>query len=103
MALMPKFDFGVYISGWAATMPAWNVVSSARAASSSTFGASRPNTSVIRCSRPVTIVLRVQEAAEHRLQSHDVEIVAVDDTRADLARLAQADHREADRREGPDA
>jgi hypothetical protein len=55
-ALMPKLDFGVYISGCAATMPAWNVLSSAARASSSTFGASRPKISVIRCSRPVTIV-----------------------------------------------
>ena len=59
--------------------------------------------STCRARRLRPIVLGVQQAAEHRLQPHDVEVVAVDDPCADLARLAEADHREADRGERADA
>ena len=56
-----------------------------------------------RTRRLRSVVLRVQQPAKHRLETHDVEIVAVDDAGTHLARLAEADHREADGREGPDA
>ena len=46
-----------------------------------------------------TIVGRVEQAAEHRPQAHDVEVRAADDAGTDDARLAEADHREADRGE----
>ena len=33
------------------------------------------------------------------MQTHDVEVVAADDASSNFARFAEADHREADRRE----
>jgi hypothetical protein len=46
-----------------------------------------------------SVVMRVQEASQDRTQSHHLEVRAVDHARADLARLAEADHREGDGRE----
>src|SRR5580704_5676488 len=46
-----------------------------------------------------TIVLRADETAEDRVQSHHFKILAVDYARLNLARIAQADHGKADRRE----
>src|SRR5271163_1494690 len=46
-----------------------------------------------------TVVAIVQQAPEDRVQAHDLEIRAADNPGAYLARLAQADHREADGRE----
>ena len=51
-----KFAFGEYDSGCERTIAEWTVASSARALSSVAPGASRPKSSVIRCTRPVTIV-----------------------------------------------
>ena len=56
-----------------------------------------------RTRRLRSVVLRVQQPAQDRLETHDVEVVAVDHAGAHLARLAEADHREADGRERPDA
>jgi hypothetical protein len=48
------------------------------------------------------IVVRVEKAAEDRMQSHDAEIRSAHHAGAYLARLAQADHREPHGRELPD-
>ena len=40
-----------------------------------------------------------EQAAQHRTESHDLEVRAADDPGADHARLAEADHREVDRGE----
>src|SRR3954469_20265232 len=53
---MRKSDLAEYDSGWDFTIAACTPRSSARAASTLLSGASRPNSSVIRCTRPVTIV-----------------------------------------------
>ena len=53
---MRKSPFFGYDSGLALTIAAWTPRSSARAASRSVPGFRRPNSSVIRCTRPVTIV-----------------------------------------------
>jgi hypothetical protein len=53
---MRKSDFGEYDSGNSLMMAPCAARSSARAASRSAPGARRPNSSVMRCTRPVTIV-----------------------------------------------
>ncbi len=42
------------------------------------------------------VIVRVEQAAEHRVQAHHFEIRAVHDAGADFARFAEADHAEAD-------
>ena len=42
------------------------------------------------------VVAHVEQPAQHRVQSHHLEVRSADDARAHLARLAQADHGEAD-------
>ena len=49
-----------------------------------------------RARRLRPVVAGVEQAAEHRPQAHDLEVRAADDAGADHARLAEADHREAD-------
>ena len=46
-----------------------------------------------------TIVLRADETAENGMQPHHFKILAVDNARLNLARIAQANHGEADGRE----
>src|SRR5271169_4975871 len=46
-----------------------------------------------------TIVLRADESAEDGMQPHHFKILAVDNARLNLARIAQANHGKADRRE----
>jgi len=46
-----------------------------------------------------TVVLRSDEPAEDRVETHDFEEVAADDARLNYARLAQADHGELEGRE----
>ncbi len=55
-ALISKSAFLVYTSGCWASIDPYTVFNSARAASSPTPGASLPNSSVIRWTRPVTMV-----------------------------------------------
>ena len=55
-ASIRKSAFAGYASGCSATIAACTVRSSARAVSSSTPGASRPKSSVMRWTRPVTMV-----------------------------------------------
>ena len=169
-ASIRKSAFGGYDSGCSFTIAPWTVRSSARAASRVAPGASRPNSSVIRWTRPghhrrrkmmragddvgddfgfrrirhrrlqhaddrgrarspsrtvlpitdgslfSAVVQKryvstaapaafgpssrmVEQSAEHRTQTHHVEVRAADDAGAHLARLAEADHREADGRE----
>ena len=43
--------------------------------------------------------MRVEQSAEHRVQTHHFEIRTVDDPGADFSWLAEPDHREADRGE----
>ena len=45
------------------------------------------------------VVAHVEQTAEHGMQAHHLEIGAADHAGANLARLAEADHGEADRRE----
>src|SRR5277367_6252202 len=45
-----------------------------------------------------TVIVCVKQTAEHRVQSHHVEIGSVDHSGADLTRIAESDHREADGR-----
>src|SRR5207302_8214306 len=42
------------------------------------------------------VVSHVQQATKHRMQTHHLEIRSADDTSADFARLAEADHGESD-------
>src|SRR5947209_6047261 len=46
------------------------------------------------------IVVRVEQPAEYRAKTHHLEIRSIHHARADLARLAETNHSEADRREG---
>ena len=52
-----------------------------------------------RACRSGAVVARSEEPAKHGPQSHHFEIIATDNTRAHLPRLAEADHRERYRRE----
>ena len=51
--------------------------------------------------RPV--VPLIQEPSQHGMQTHHVEVRAADDARANLSRLAEADHGESNLRKVPDA
>jgi hypothetical protein len=55
-----------------------------------------------RAGRVRAIVIRADEAAEHGAQAHHLEVGAADDPGSHLARIAQADHGEADGREVAD-
>ena len=49
-----------------------------------------------RAARLRPVVSRAEQPAQHRTESHHVKVRPADDTGADHARLAQADHRETD-------
>ena len=52
-----------------------------------------------RARRARAVVAHVEQAAQHRMQPHHLEIRSADDARADFARLAETHHGEADGRE----
>ena len=48
-----------------------------------------------------TVVVHVEQPAEHRVQAHHLEVRSAHDAGPHLARLSQTDHSEADSREVP--